>query len=91
MDANASDGSQFSFGSIVNTNADANELNDIPALATAFPAIRTTLTGNMDSTSDVDYFKFVSQNGQSVLLYLVNPCSTTDWIFEYDTAAARRI
>jgi hypothetical protein len=87
MDANASDGSQFSFGTIVNTNADANELNDIQALATAFPAVRTALAGNMDSASDVDYFKFVSQNGQSVLLYLVNPYSTTDWIFQYDTGS----
>ena len=88
MDANASDGSSFNFGAIVNTNADANELNDTLGLATTFPAVRTTLSGNMDSATDVDYFQFVSQNGQSVVLRLNDSFGLNEWIFQYYTGSA---
>jgi hypothetical protein len=83
MTANASDGSAFNFGSNVNVNADANELNDTLALATPV-ADHAVATGNMDSGSDLDYFRFVAQNGQDVILELGDAFGANEWVFELD-------
>ncbi|MEP7247895.1 MAG: hypothetical protein ABI885_29990 [Gammaproteobacteria bacterium] len=88
MDANASDGSAFSFGSSVNTNADANELNDTVTLATTIPDGRAVKSGNMDSAQDVDYFQYVPQNGQNVLMNLSDTFGLNEWVFQYFNGSA---
>jgi len=87
MAANASDGSPFNFGAIANTNADANELNDTPDLATTVPD-RTVMTGSMDSAQDIDYFKFVAQNGQDLLLQFTDNYGQNEWAFQYYNGSA---
>ncbi|ROT94359.1 hypothetical protein EB809_19830 [Marinobacter sp. R17] len=83
MEANASDGSAFQFGSIVNTNADANELNDTVGLSTTLPEGQSIVEGNMDSAQDVDYFHYEATNGQDVLLRLNDDFGQGEWVAEY--------
>jgi phage protein U len=87
MTANASDGSAFNFGAIANTNADANEVNDAPDSATTVPD-RTVMTGSMDSAQDIDYFKFVAQNGQDLLLQFTDSYGLNEWVFQYYNGSA---
>lgn len=72
MDANASDGSAFQFGAIVNTAIDAHELNDAVSLSTTIPNNRTPMIGSMDSAQDIDYFNFVAENGQDLQIRLTD-------------------
>lgn len=85
MTANASDGSAFQFGALVNTAADAHELNDVPGLATVIPNDRTPMIGNMDSAQDVDYFQFVAQHGQDVFVRMDDTFGLGEWQLEYFT------
>jgi len=82
MTANASDGSAFGFGALVNTNIDANELNDTMALATPVTD-HTPAAGSMDSAQDVDYFKFTAQYGQDVIFELGDTYGSSEWTLEY--------
>lgn len=85
MDANASDGSAFQFGAVVNTAADSHELNDAVSLSTSIPAGRTPMVGNMDSAQDVDYFNFVAENGQDLQIRLMDSYNHSEWVTEYFT------
>ncbi len=88
MDANASDGAAIQFGSIVNTNADAHELNDSVALSTPVPQPRAELVGSMDSAQDIDYFHFVAQYGQDLEIELKDAYGQDEWIIEYFTGTS---
>lgn len=88
MDANASDGSVFQFGAIVNTNADTNELNDTVGLSTGFPAGQSSLEGNMDSAQDIDYFHYEATDGQDLILRLDDEYGQGEWSAEYFTGTA---
>jgi hypothetical protein len=85
MDANASDGSSFQFGAIVNTAIDAHELNDAVSLSTTIPNNRTPMIGSMDSAQDIDYFNFVAENGQDLQIRLTDIYGQNEWIIEYFT------
>lgn len=87
LDANASDGSPFQFGAIVNTAADAHELNDVPELATVIPDDRAPMIGNMDSVQDVDYFRYTAQFGQDVFVRLDDTFGLNEWRLEYFTGS----
>lgn len=88
MDANASDGSVFQFGTLANTAADAYELNDTVSLSTAIPNDRTGLVGNMDSAQDVDYFNFVATSGQDLIFRLQDAYGLNEWVFQYYNGSA---
>jgi len=87
MDAYASDGSPFQFGAILNTAADAHELNDAPELATVIPDDRTPMIGNMDSAQDVDYFSYTAQYGQDVFVRMDDTFGLGEWTLEYFTGS----
>lgn len=85
MDANASDGSAFQFGAVVNTAVDANELNDAASLSTPIPDDRTPMVGSMDSAQDIDYFSFVAENGQDLQIQFTDAYGQNEWVIEYFT------
>lgn len=85
MDANASDGSAFQFGAVVNTAVDANELNDAASLSTPIPDDRTPIVGSMDSAQDIDYFSFVAENGQDLQIQFTDTYGQNEWVIEYFT------
>lgn len=87
MDAYASDGSPFQFGAILNTAADAHELNDVPELSTVIPDDRTPMIGNMDSAQDVDYFSYTAQFGQDVFVRMDDTFGLNEWTLEYFTGS----
>lgn len=88
MDANASDGSAFQFGALVNTAVDAYELNDAVSLSTSIPDDRSPMIGSMDSAQDIDYFNFVAVNGQDLQVSLADNYGQNEWILEYFTGTA---
>lgn len=83
MEANASDGSAFQFGSLANTAADAYELNDTVSLSTPIPDGRPPMVGNMDSAQDVDYFHYMAQNGQNLYVIVEDQYGQNEWSLEY--------
>ncbi|MBN3215096.1 hypothetical protein [Pectobacterium polaris] len=87
MEANTADGSAFNFGAIVNTNADAYELNDIPSLAYPLSDNLREIEGNSDSDSDADYYVFTATRGQHVLLRFDGVTSGTNnnWLLASST------
>ena len=84
MEPYATDGTPINFGVVVNTQIDAYELNDVPALTTVLPDKLNTLYGNSDSTDDLDHYLFTSVRGQDVVIMLEGVSSGTSgqWITE---------
>lgn len=78
----AGDGSAFNFAAVENTAADAYELNDIQALATVLPDKQNRISGNIDSSNDVDYYSFTAIRGQSAMLSLVDTYGNNEWQLE---------
>ncbi len=79
----AGDGSAFNFAAVENTAADAYELNDVQALATALPDKQNRISGNIDSSNDVDYYSFTAVRGQSAMLALVDTYGNGEWQLEF--------
>ncbi|MEI7188713.1 pre-peptidase C-terminal domain-containing protein [Dickeya dianthicola] len=87
IEANVTDGSAFTFGSIVNTNIDQYELNDVPSLATIFPDGLYKIKANSDSNFDDDYYAFTAISGQQILLQLTRADNAVNnyWLLSYST------
>ncbi|QIZ48784.1 hypothetical protein [Dickeya zeae] len=85
IEANVTDGSTFTFGSIVNTNIDQYELNDSPSLATVIPDGLYKIKANSDSYLDTDYYAFTAISGQQVLLQLTGADNAANdyWLLAY--------
>lgn len=85
MEAIDVDGTPFNFAAVVNTVADSYELNDTANSSTALPDRFNQVIGNMDSTTDVDYFNFTATRGQDLrfVLKAEDSGSSDEWLFEY--------
>jgi hypothetical protein len=75
-------GAPFNFGASVATDLDAFEFNDTVATSTLLSDKQHSITGNMDSASDIDYFQFTAVRGQDVLLKLED-AQLDEWIIEF--------
>ena len=82
MEVIDSDGSPFNFGAAVATNLDAYEFNDTETLATILPDKQNTITGNMDSINDIDYYQFTVVRGQDISIRLLDETLSDEFIFE---------
>lgn len=83
IDVVAGDGSPFNFAAVENTAADQYELNDIQALATVLPDKQNRVSANIDSTTDVDYYNFTAERGQSVIISLTDNYNNDEWQLEW--------
>jgi hypothetical protein len=81
MEVIDSDGSPFNFGAAIATDLDAYEFNDTVATSTLLSDKQHTITGNMDSASDLDYFQFTAVRGQDVILKFED-AQLDEWIIE---------
>jgi len=82
IDVVASDGSNFNFAAVANTSADSYELNDSVALSTALPDKANKISGNMDSSADVDYYHFTAVRGQDTSISLADSYNNNEWQLE---------
>ncbi|WP_459609619.1 hypothetical protein [Dickeya oryzae] len=87
IQGNVTDGSAFTFGSIVNTNIDPYELNDAPSWATVLPDGLYNIQANSDDELDKDYYAFTAISGQQVLLRLrgAGNVASSYWLLSYST------
>lgn len=81
MDAVEATNASVSFGASVATRLDAYEFNDTVATSTILSDKQHHITGNMDSSNDVDYFQFTAVRGQDVILKLEDK-ALDEWILE---------
>ena len=87
LHANSSNGSPITLGAAVNTAADSHELNDTLAMATVLTDERNVVFGNMDGSTDIDYFLFTSLRGQNVEIGLDDLYGNNEWIIEIWTGS----
>ncbi|QDX28664.1 hypothetical protein [Dickeya poaceiphila] len=87
IQGNVTDGSAFTFGSIVNTNIDPYELNDAPSRATVLPDGLYNIQANSDDELDKDYYAFTAISGQQVVLRLTGAdnVASSYWLLSYST------
>lgn len=81
MDAVEATNASVSFGASVATRLDAYEFNDTVATSTILSDKQHHITGNMDSSNDIDYFQFTAVRGQDVILKLEDK-ALDEWILE---------
>lgn len=82
--ANSGDGSPIQFAAVANSSLlDAYEPNDSVLSATVLSQPRNRVVANLDIPSDVDYYRFVSQNGADVAVELVDHFDTDEWKLEF--------
>ncbi|WDE12748.1 hypothetical protein [Thalassomonas haliotis] len=82
IDLVAADGGAFNFAAVANTSADSYELNDSLALSTPLGDKLNNISGNMDSTADVDYYHFTALRGQDTSISLGDSFGNNEWILE---------
>ncbi|WP_281556052.1 hypothetical protein [Thalassomonas sp. RHCl1] len=82
IDVVAADGGAFNFAAVANTSADSYELNDSVALSTPLGDKLNNISGNMDSSADVDYYHFTAVRGQDTSISLSDTFGNNEWQLE---------
>ncbi|KZX01595.1 hypothetical protein JL49_04340 [Pseudoalteromonas luteoviolacea] len=77
------DGSEFNFGVMTSEMLDSHELNDSISASTILPDQLNRPVGNLDSILDIDHYAFEAKRGQGVLLKLVDPNNTEEFVLEH--------
>ena len=81
MEANAAENASIQFGVSVNSAIDAYEPNDTPQSSNRLPETRNMIVGNIDSTTDTDYYLYTVDKGKKIDIEVDDSNSPKQWLF----------
>ncbi|SHF37272.1 hypothetical protein [Vibrio gazogenes] len=81
MEAKAAENASIQFGVSVNSSIDAYEPNDTPQTSTLLPETRNMIVGNIDLTTDSDYYLYTVNKGKKIDITIDQSASPGQWLF----------
>ncbi len=81
MEAKAAENASIQFGVSVNSTIDAYEPNDTPQSSNRLPETRNMIVGNIDSTTDIDYYLYTVDKGKKIDIQVDDSHSPKQWLF----------
>ncbi|WP_417884499.1 hypothetical protein [Vibrio rumoiensis] len=81
MEANAAENASIQFGVSVNSAIDDYEPNDTPQSSNRLPETRNMIVGNIDSTTDTDYYLYTVDKGKKIDIEVDDSNSPKQWLF----------